>query len=286
MTTMTSDEIPAKTVRTDTGDRRYKLPSAASQVISVFAVQMRLYMKSKVALLYIVLALMIPVLALAGVADSIVNFLVGTPATVSYLLFMLLLFIIIIPAMLAGRILSSEFRDRTVYMSFPLPVSRTTFYTGKFLAAQTLVIGIFSMAYGFALLCGSDMPSYPNDILGSYIVCMAGVFALTAMAFGLSPFFRKGSTGLVIALMFFLPIAIFIAVGAFGAGVEALMTIPPFAGFFALYMIDMGVGGILFAMFLGGTLEMFDWWIYVAVSLIWGALFFALGCIKMNKREL
>jgi ABC-type transport system involved in multi-copper enzyme maturation permease subunit len=268
-------------------DRKYKLPSQASQIMMVFATQMRLFSKSKIALIYIILALMIPVLAVAGVADAVTEMIFGSPASVAYLLALLPLFVIVIPAMISGSVLSSEFTNRSVYLLFTLPVSRTTFYIGKFLAALTFTIGVFAMAYGFATLFGET--AYPNNILGSFIVCMASMFALTAMAYGLGPFFKKGSTRVVIALMAFMPYIVLMMLASMSAGtaesLSSLTTLPPFAGYSALFMIDAGLGGFLGEIFQAVFLGSYHWSTYVIVSALWGALFLALGCIKMNRKE-
>ena len=283
---MTSDDPAA--------DVKFRLPSPMSQMVAVFGAQMRLYSKSRIAIIFIVLALLIPILALSGAAKTIIEYF-GVPPSTSYLLMLLPLFSVVIPAMLAGRLLSSEFKDRTSYLLFTLPVERSTYYAGKFLAAMVLSTGVFAIAYSFAIICGSSMygPSYPNDVFGSFIVCIAGTFAVLAMAYGLGPYFKRGSTGKVIAIMIFLPMIV--------AGVmmlldfdehtsnvlwDALKTLPPFTGYQSMNLIDKGVGGpflgMLFQIFAGPH----SWFVYMAVSVLWGAAFFALGLSKVNKKEL
>jgi ABC-2 type transport system permease protein len=266
--------------------------------MTVFGAQMRLYSKSKVVIGFIIMALVIPVLVYSGAAETIIKGAADVPPSASYLLILLPLFIIAIPAMMAGRILSSEFRNRTAYLLFTLPVSRHIYYFGKFLAAFVLSAGVFAMAYAFAIICGSGYGlSYPNDALGSFVMCTAGVFALTAMAYGLSTYFKKGSTGLVIAIMIFLPLIVLILkaftgdMGFFdpeyaGSVWDPLMTLPPFTGFQSLYMIDHGIGGAFLGELYSTFLGPYSTFVYVAVSMIWGVLFLLLGMLNVNKKEL
>jgi ABC-type transport system involved in multi-copper enzyme maturation permease subunit len=251
---------------------------------------MRLYSKGKLTWILIFFALLIPILAYSGMAETILTSF-EMYASTSYLLILLPLLLIVIPATVGGKIMSSEFRNRTVYQIFPLPVSRTTFYIGKFLAALVLCIGIFSLAYGFAVVVSSNLygPSYPNDVLSSFIVCMAAVFAFTAMACGLSPYFKRGSGGLIISLMIFLPIILTVLLFAFVGADSALWdlkVLPPFSAYQALQMLDSTVGGPLFGMMfeaIAGTYEMYA---YVAASALWGTAFLALGLLRVKGKEL
>jgi ABC-type transport system involved in multi-copper enzyme maturation permease subunit len=281
MTKMTSDDSAVS-------GRTHELPSPVSQIITVFGAQMRLYSKSKIALVFIALALLIPILSFSGAAEKIIDTLLGAPPSTSYLLAFLPLFIIVIPAMLAGRILSSEFKNRTVYMLFTLPVSRSTYYIGKFLAAFVLSTGIFAVAYAFAVISGASLygPSYPNNVMGSFIVCIAGVFAISATAYGLSAYLKKGSTGLVIGALLFLPMILAVIMQVYDLDLGVLKTIPPFTGYQSMHLLDMGLGGA----FLG---DMFRWltstysiFVYVIMSAIWGAAFFALGLMNTDRKEL
>jgi ABC-type transport system involved in multi-copper enzyme maturation permease subunit len=285
---MTSDEVPESIPAAAESAGKYKLPSEINQLIAVFGAQMRLYSKSKVAILFIALAIMIPVLAYSGVAETIIRFFTMAPPSTSYLLALLPLMIVVIPAMMAGRILSSEFRNRTAYLLFTLPVSRATYYTGKFLAAFVLSTGVFALAYAFAVICGAGLygPSYPNNVMGSFIVCISGVFALTAMSYGLSTCFKKGSTGLVIALMLFLPIILAMIIAVYDLDWGILKTLPPFTGYQSMNLLDTGMGGMLFGSLFQVLASSYSAVAYAGMSAAWGAAFFVLGMINVNKKEL
>jgi len=279
---MTSDEAPRSKI--------YKLPSGAGQIVTVMMTQMRLYAKSKLVWILVFLALLIPILAYGGTAKDILDAF-GMPASTAYLLILLPLFLPIIPAMIGGKVISSEFKNRTVYQIFPLPLSRTSFFIGKFLAAFILSVGIFSLAYGFAIFCGSNLyvPSYPNDVLNSFIVTIAGVFAFSAMACGLSPYFKRGSAGLIISTMIFLPMILVLLLAVYvedpNSALWNLKVLPPFSGYQALQMIDAVVGGP-FSFILDEIVGTYDTYKYIAASVLWGALFLGIGLAKVKGKEL
>jgi len=293
---MTSDDtapvVDVKPAGPDdaSADRIYNLPSQAGQIITVFTTQMRLYSKGKLTWILIFFALLIPILAYSGMAETILTSF-EMYASTSYLLILLPLLLIVIPATVGGKIMSSEFRNRTVYLVFPLPISRTTFYIGKFLAALVLCVGIFALAYGFAILVGSDLygPSYPNDVLSSFIVCIAAVFAFVAMACGLSPYFKRGSGGLIISLMLFLPMILTMLLAVYVDADSALWNLkvlPPFSGYQALQMIDAGIGGMFFGMIFEMIVGTYEMYAYLVASVLWGAAFLALGLMRVKGKEL
>jgi len=268
----------------------YRLPSSAGQMATVFMTQMRLYAKGKLIWILIFFALLIPILAYSGMAETILEFL-DMFASTSYLLILLPLLLVVIPATVGGRTMSSEFRNRTVYLIFPLPVSRTTFYIGKFLAALVLCVGIFALAYGGAVLAGSDLygPSYPNDVLSSFIVCIAAVFAFVAMACGLSPYFKRGSAGMIISLMIFLPVILTMLLAVYVDADSALWNLkvlPPFSAYQALQMIDAGIGGPFFGMIFEMIVGTYEMYAYLAASALWGAAFLTLGLLRVRGKEL
>lgn len=270
---------------------RYSLPSQISQLISVFGVQMRLYSKNKMTFVFVILALLIPILAYTGVAKTILDAFDMDEST-AYLLALLPIMMSVIPPMLSGRILSSEFRNKTVFLTFPLPVSRTTFYFGKFLASLVMSISIFGLAYGLAIIAGSGLyePSFPNDVLNSFLICIAGVFAIAGMAYGLSTIFKKGAIGLTVTLSIVLPFVLYIVLTAFfkdmsSATMDYIKLLPQFDGYQALHLIDAGFGGGFKDLFQAMMTDLSPY-LYVGVALAWGALFLVFGMLNVIKKEL
>jgi hypothetical protein len=110
------------------------------------------------------------------------------------------------------------------------------------------------------------------------------------MAGGLSPYFKRGSAGLVIALMVFLPMLVAVLLEVYlGDEPENMLwnlkVLPPFSGYQALQMIDAGIGGMFNFIFqnITGTFELP---IYLAASMVWGALFLAIGLMRVKGKEL
>lgn len=275
---------------------RYKLPSVASQTISVFALQMRQYFKGKTVFMLVAIMLFIPVIRYSGLMDFF-----GIQNTMPGLLTALPFVLAIIPSILAGRLLSSEFRNRTAFMMFPLPVSRSSYYFGKFLAALAVAISIFSLAYGVVIMTGSDLgiESFPSDFLKSYIICLSGIFAITATAYGLGAAFNRGSVAANVILTLVLPFLIIYLTMYLSGYIYPLVTetvmesitenvklFPQFSGYQALYLMDSGYIFPLFYFpegFLTTDLSIYR---YLGVAAVWGTLFLALGLRKTNKKEL
>lgn len=298
-----SDEAPAEFVESKRTKRskapikrsevrNTPLPSSVAQTFSIFKLQMRIFSKSRSTYMLLFLALLIPILAFSGVAETIIESdLFGVHVSTSYLLGLLPLMIILIPAMVSGRTLSSEFRNRTVYMTFPLPVTRTTFFVGKFLASFVLSWGIIMLAFGFAIIAGDMLydPSYPMDLVGALTICTFGVFAMTATAFGLGPFFKRGSMGATMGLMLFLPFIIVMVtamVEVTEGTMEILRTIPAFTSYQTLFLLDHGFGGMfgdLIKMMIGESsgVNMSS-----IIAVLWGIAFLLLGWTKVVRREL
>jgi len=274
-----------------------RAPSTARQIFSVFGLQMRLFSKSKTIYVLVFIALLIPILAYTGIADDLLEAYQMVPS-VSYLLILLPLFIAVIPSAVAGRTLSSEFRNRVVYMNYPLPVTRTVYYTGKFLASFALSLGIVLFAFGLAVYTSSVFytPSYPNDVLGAVLICVAGTFAITATAFGLGPLFKKGSVTTTVTLTMGLPLIITILMlwlpmkyplVAWEDINNGLMLLPQFAPYHMFNMLDYGFGGpyrIFFLMLTGGATVALD--MFCIVALIWGLIFLIIGLRKFTRKEL
>jgi len=302
MAELTAEEQAARdTASSEVREKReYRLPSNASQIFSVYKLQMKLYVKNRTMFLIMFIMAFIPILAFTGTAKGVLNFFGMFPST-SYLLILMPLMIIVIPAMLCGRLLSTEFKERTVYLNFPLPMSRMGFFMGKFLAGLTICIGVFALAIGFAAIAGDMMydPTYPNDLLGSLVVCFAGVMGMASVAYGLGPYFKRGSVALTIVLMLMVPLILlfaFIIMGDNGtissemsdSITDAMKVLPTFASYQSLWLIDNGVGGPFAEIFgmhrLAG--DEYASFVYLIVSVIWSAAFLALGALRVKNKEL
>ena len=299
MTEMTSNDQYTQVTETDVNTevpkeshvpaKIYKLPSQFSQLFPVYAAQMRLYAKSAMPYLLIFLAALIPILSYIIMIISD-----GVGSLQIYEMLQLMSFmIVIIPAVFAGRILSSEFKNRTAYLTFPLPVSRNVFFAGKFLAALTLSFGIMLLAYGLSIVTAEFLwnETVPEGALASLLVCLAGTFAIGATAYALSTFFRRGSLAATILLILVLPIVLIfsltilslwniISESLLSSILEALTITPMYAGdvVFSLLAPSDTTAAVL-------DLK-FETYAYAIVSIIWGILFLLLGLFRINRKEL
>ena len=279
-------------------ERKYRRPSAVSQMFTVYGLQMKLYAKNKTIYLMAFLVALIPI-SMKLVPDYMLNlinlfFNVGDEPSAAYILALLPLMIVAIPAMLCGRTMSSEFKNRTVYLNFPLPLSRLTFYAGKFLAGLTLCVVIFMSAIFVANVIGSDSV---GNMRGAVVVCLAGVFAMAATAYGLSPYFRRGSTAVTIVLMILLPFLLFVLFALLAEYnimsedsakdlIKNVIVLPIFSPYQTMWLMDYSLGdmaGGLFELLAG---DRFGTFAYATAAAVWGTLFLLLGARKVKNKEL
>ena len=286
MTEMTSDE----TVEATTAKTMRRAP-AIMQFFTIYGLQMKLFYKSRIMYLMVVLVMLIPILALTGMAEKVLP-MFGMQVSAAYLLILMPLLIAALPAMMAGRLVSSEFKNRTVYMNFPLPMSRMTFFFGKFAAVLTLAFGFMLLAFGFAVVAGLSLygPTYPFDAGSAMIVLLSGVLATTSMAYGLGAVIRRGAIPLTIVVTLAIPIIIMILSIASSNTPEVpkgYMILPQYAGYQSLWLIDHGIGGPFFSgffqMFSGSTQSAF---VYLGTASLWAAMFIVLGAYTVQKKEL
>ena len=134
----------------------YELPSYMSQVKECFMIQMKRYTKQKVMWFAVILLALIPLLFfLFEKVESLKGMLPVTEVTNIYIASLLVFMPIIIPLLASiacGSMLSQEFNERTVYLSLPLPMPRSAFFLGKFLAALVLIEGVLTAAYGLCMI--------------------------------------------------------------------------------------------------------------------------------------
>ena len=200
----------------------YELPSKLRQIKECFMIQMKRYTRQKTMWFAAILLILIPLLFLLfEKVDSLEGMLPTTEVTNIYIVSLLVFMPTITPllaCMSCGSMLSQEFNERTVYLSLPLPMSRNSFYIGKFLAALALVEGVVIAAYGICMILAMTVTerTYTVEIAKSLIVMMAYVFFCCAVTYALSTKLRRGSTMLPFILLFLvLPIA-GICLGFFG----------------------------------------------------------------------
>lgn len=199
-------------------DSKYKLPSELNQMWTAFMVQMKLFMKSYLPIVMLLLVAAIPLIVYSGVLDGlIINTIrseIGDTGETHMAISLGLLSVmtILISCMVCGTMLASEFRFRTAFLNFSIPQSRTTLYFGKFLAGFVLVAATVLLAF-FVSIVMANLAGYGSVSTAAagqaLLLALAGSFAFCCIAYGMSAFMSHGSTMLPFVL-------IFIIMSAFG----------------------------------------------------------------------
>jgi ABC-type transport system involved in multi-copper enzyme maturation permease subunit len=210
--------------------------------------------------------------------------LMGYELNTAYALFLLPIMIVAIPAGFAGKIMSSEFKNRTAFVNFPLPMSRITFYMGKFLAALTMSLTVMLLAVGGAILsCNAKFgAAFPNDVVSMLVVCVTGMIALLAMVYFLSTIFKKGAGTIAISLTVVLPFIFLMVFNADSIAWKAIGITPFFSSFQSFWLIDHGFLSGIMDFLLSNSYSALQ---FAAVSIAWGFVFLVLGAYVTKNKE-
>ncbi len=207
---------------------KYDLAPVPQQIITAYMTQMKRFTKERTIWVLLILLIMIPVIyvpvtSTMGFTNShITNIYMAGP------LIALPIISMYITSNVCGSMLPREFNERTVYLSLPLPMSRFSFYIGKFLAGFTLCAGVVTAAYGIsillAMIVGHTDASYSGAMFGSLLVALTSTFAFCGFIYMLSASSKRGSTmkGLTLLLVL-IPALVFIV--KFLPEVEALSSL-------------------------------------------------------------
>lgn len=273
-------------------DVRYSVPSWAKQTLTLFMVQMKLFSKARWTFVTLFTALLIPILVIG--AEDTISFLLSSfwfttnsNTYIAGLLAFLPMFLGLFTSILCGTQIPSEFKDRTAYLNISLPISRSSFYIGKYLAELLLCLGIFMFAYGSAVATATMMGygTIFTDLLGeSLMVTIIAVFAYSATAFCIGSFMNKGSSLIPFALM---TVAIPIIVLLVGALTDwwGLTILPMFLDEAALGLLGARITGFA-GMAMISEMDLTNLLPMEIVGVVWGIAFLIIGLIKTQRREM
>ena len=228
-----------------------------------------------------------------GAGDTISNMLYMFGFSTTYsntyiagLLAFLPLFIGLYTSVLCGSQIPNEFKDRTAYLNISLPISRSSFYIGKYLAGLILCLGIFMFAYGSAV--ATAMMRYDtifSDLLGeSLMLTIIAVFAYSATAFCVGSFMKRGSSLIPFILMSVVIPVVVLLVGSY-TGNWALGYLPSFLGEAALGLLGSTMTGSV-GMPILGNIDLNNIVPMAVVGVVWGFAFLILGLIQTKRREM
>lgn len=273
-------------------DVTYNVPSWIKQTAVMFMIQMKQFSKAKWTYLALFTALLIPVLMLTS-SDFISSILEIYGFSTSYsntyiagLLFFLPLFLGLFTSLLCGSQIPQEFKDRTAYLNISLPISRSSFYIGKYLAGLTLCLGIFMFAYCSAV--ATSMMKYDvifSDLLGeSVLLTIVAVFAYSATAFCIGSFMKRGSALVPLLVMSIILPTILVLIAS-NYDVWGLTMLPCFLGEAALGILGAPSSGSV-GMMVMNYIDLTNVVTMAVIGIIWGAAFLALGLFKTMRREM
>lgn len=274
-------------------DVRYSIPSPVSQTITMFMVQMRLYFKSSSVLVFFILAVLIPII-LAVLPEWVKTMLISecadSNAYLGALLAMMPLFLGLFSAIICGPTIGREFKDRTAYMNVSLPMSRVSFYIGKYLAGFVICLGIFILAYSMSLIAlMGDFDLISGDlVIRSLMVTVVALFAFTATTYCLGAFSKKPTSMMpFMVLVVLLPLLLLMLKLRFE--MDWLMMLPVFLPDLALILLGSPFVGSVHGFFkLMGIsyVSLSDLDTMLVIGVVWSVVFLALGLYRTLRREM
>ena len=278
-------------------DMTYHIPSFMKQTMVMFMVQMKLFSKMKWTYFMLFVALLIPIIIFVGedmlmVVMTAYGFVTDYSNTyIAGLLAFLPLLLGLFTSVLCGSQLPNEFKERTAYMNVSLPMSRASFYLGKYLAGFVMSLAIFMFAYGMAI--ATSMMKYDAifaDLLSASLgMTIVAVFAYSSTAFCIGSFMRRGSSMVPFILMTVaLPLIcslLFAYFQADGPDLSGLFLLPCFLGEAALGILGAQMSGSV-GIIIMQYMDLTDLALNITVGVVWGVLFLLLGLYKTMRREM
>lgn len=272
---------------------RYEGSSPVKRILWIFMAQMKLFSKNKWTFILLFMAVLMPmvIIAVPDLKDAAKTICAGSTAYIGTLLCMITFMASFFTSFLCGTQIPNEFKDRTAYMSMPLPVTRMEFYIGKYLAGFVLCVGAFLMAFGFAvILAMMEYDTFFSDEIASALLgTIVTIFAFSATAYCLGSFMKRGSALVPLIFMFFLlPIVCFLVYVRFD--LDAMLLFPCFLPDNIIFTLGseaaMSIGGMSIGMFGVDLPSVANIDASMLVSIVWGIAFLVLGAYKMSRREM
>lgn len=270
-------------------DVRYDGCSSLMRVYGVFRAQMKLFSKNRWMYIMVFMAVLIPVIMLimpGDWKDAFLSLSAGSTQYIGFLLCLLPLMVSFFTSVLCGTQIPNEFKERTAYMSMPMPVTRTEFFAGKYLAGFVLCLGVFLMAFGFSILTSMmEYDAFFSDVIAEALaVTIVMIFAYSATAYCVGCFMDRGSALVPAALQFIIIPAILLYV-AEEFDIGSLLLMPWFMPDMVLSMLGspliVSPGGIV-----GISADPTQMVTMMAIGVVWGLVMLAIGNWKFDRREM
>lgn len=272
---------------------RYEGSSPLKRILWIFMAQMKLFSKNKWTFILLFMAVLMPIVIIAvpDLKEFAKMLCAGSTAYIGTLLCMISFMACFFTSFLCGTQIPNEFKDRTAYMSLPLPVTRMEFYIGKYLAGFVLCVGAFLMAFGFAvILAMMEYDAFFSDEIASALLStIVTIFAFSATAYCLGSFMKRGSALVPLIFMFFLlPIVCFLIY--FKYDLDAMLLLPCFLPENIICTLGsqaaLSIGGTFISIFQIDLPSVANINVSMLISIVWGIAFLVLGAYKMSRREM
>ena len=276
-------------------DTKYSIPNAFMQTVYMFKTQMALYSKRKAIYIVLVMAVLIPIIYM-GIKD-LFNLTSLTEASgsgmVGILLSMLPFILGLFTAFLCGSVVPSEFIERSAYMNMALPMSRTSFCIGKYLAGLVITLGVFIFAYGMAIAGAMTTYDYfDEEALGlSFVMTTLAILIYTSFSFSMGCLLKRGASILSLILMVFVfPLLELYLFMNDNISLDTFMMMPNLLPDMACmtlgsYFTGSPVGTINLLIHVIDPLD-YNLLAVSAISLIWTVGFLVLGILFVRRREM
>ncbi len=175
-------------------DSVYTTSGTLAQIWICYMTQMNRFTKQRTVWLMAILLILMPVIYYLMISRDIIANAEVANTTMATILTLLPILAALMATVTCAAMLPTEFNERTVYLSLPLPVTRGAFYIGKFLSGLSLAAGTVFAAYGIALLLSmGGAEAYTGPIVQSMILVLCGTFFFCAMTYMFSAKSKRGA---------------------------------------------------------------------------------------------
>ena len=225
-------------------DAVFKRSSFLSQLGVCYMTQLKRFTKQKIVWLMLILLVAIPVGGTVAFT-KLEYFTYASNSAVTLLLALMPVMSMFLVTFTCSSILPQEFNERTVYLSLPLPMSRFTFFLGKFLAGFSLSTAVVLASYGFALMTAGRFSevAFTESMKTSIPLMICAMFFFCALTYMFSAKSKKGAPlkSLIVLVVLIPALCLFLNWFCRTKGMDSIADIivymPVFAPDLALYVL-------------------------------------------------
>ncbi len=131
--------------------------------------------------------------------------------------------IVIVAAIFAGDVISSEFEKKTGLLLFPTPQRRGTILVGKFIAALTpvlLSVGVYYLVTSVSVVAIYGFAELPIEALHSFLIALLYSTSIVSVIYLFSSFMKRSITSSLVGFFLIMMIFPIISMILNAAGIE------------------------------------------------------------------